>query len=330
MIKSVSASVVLALFSINVHAHDKVVVIPIEGDNPAPQFRIVPWGTGTTEANRGRLEYTADTNPTPRSTWGTVCDDCFAGDNDCDIDTPGTHAAANAVCNDLGYELGLLDNSFGNTGNLDFTLNDVRCPSGADSFRDCTSTSVDNCSASEQVGVNCMDAKLVFVTDTTYNGDLVSAANALSNGTSYTSVDGLEAGDALCQSRANAGGLPGTYKAWLSDSTNSPSTRFKRSSTPYIRVDSVLIAEDWDDLTDGVIAAHIDQDEQGEYKVALPWVNTRPDGTLGDADNSCENWTSSTAFGGSFSYNAGQLMYWSNFTIDGPCWNSLSLYCFQQ
>jgi hypothetical protein len=40
------------------------------------------------------------------------------------------------------------------------------------------------------------------------------------NETGFASVDagtGLEAADAICQSRAEAGGLNGTFRAWLSD-----------------------------------------------------------------------------------------------------------------
>ena len=46
--------------------------------------------------------------------------------------------------------------------------------------------------------------KTVFVTSTGYNGNLVQAANNLNKGNTYT--DRLAAGDALCQSRADAGG----------------------------------------------------------------------------------------------------------------------------
>ena len=39
-------------------------------------------------------------------------------------------------------------------------------------------------------------------------------------------IGGLAAADAICQTEAEEAELPGTYKAWLSDSGNSPSTRF--------------------------------------------------------------------------------------------------------
>jgi len=39
-------------------------------------------------------------------------------------------------------------------------------------------------------------------------------------------IGGLAAADAICQTEAEDAELPGTYKAWLSDSSSSPSTRF--------------------------------------------------------------------------------------------------------
>ena len=45
-------------------------------------------------------------------------------------------------------------------------------------------------------------------------------------------IGGVAAADQTCNDAAEAAGLPGTYKAWLSDSTSSPSTRFVRSDLP--------------------------------------------------------------------------------------------------
>lgn len=292
--KTISALFIFALFSIAVHAHNKVVVIPTGGDSSAPQFRIVPWGSAATETNRGRLEYTADPDPTPQSTWGTVCDTCFAGNVNCVVDTPSKNAAATAVCMDLGYPLGFVDTSYGNTGSLPPILDEVRCPDGADSFKDCTSSTPALCTSANQVGVNCtLDAKTVFITSTPYNADLVSAANALTGGTLFGPTDGLAAGDALCQSRADAARLPGTYKAWLSDSTGSPSTRFTKSSVPYIRVDGALIALDWADLVDDLIQTGIAIDEFGSSvgSSIYYWTDTRATGLMKSSAYHCDGWT---------------------------------------
>ena len=43
-------------------------------------------------------------------------------------------------------------------------------------------------------------------------------------------LGGLAGADAKCQSRANTGGLPGSYGAWLSTGQGSPQSRFPPST----------------------------------------------------------------------------------------------------
>ena len=64
-------------------------------------------------------------------------------------------------------------------------------------------------------------------------------------------LGGLRGADATCQARATTARLPGTYKAWLSGSNDSPSTRFTQSTRPYVRVDGQVVANNWDELTIG-------------------------------------------------------------------------------
>src|SRR5215468_487958 len=44
---------------------------------------------------------------------------------------------------------------------------------------------------------------------------------------------GLTAADAFCQARAQAAGLPGSYKAWLADANGSPATRMTHHAGNY-------------------------------------------------------------------------------------------------
>ena len=87
----------------------------------------------------------------------------------------------------------------------------------------------------------------VFVSSTTHSGNL----------------GGLSGADTTCQNLANAAGLPGTYRAWLSDNTQSPSTRFATSTGAYALVNGVTIAASWTDLTDGTLASPITVTELG-------------------------------------------------------------------
>jgi hypothetical protein len=115
------------------------------------------------------------------------------------------------------------------------------------------------------IQVPLIQPKKVFVTSQTYSGNL----------------GGLAGADAKCQQLANAAGLTGTFKAWLSDqSGNCPATRFaigfsppgpyhpKPATTPtiqhpYVLVNGKTIANGWADLTKGSIATPIQVDERG-------------------------------------------------------------------
>lgn len=118
--------------------------------------------------------------------------------------------------------------------------------------------------------------KKVFITSQTYSGNL----------------GGLEGADQKCQQLANAAGLTGTFKAWLSDeSGNSPAKRFflippsypypqTIQRHPYVLVNGRTVAKDWADLTKGSIATPIRVDERGAYPTPSPpdllpvWTST--------------------------------------------------------
>jgi hypothetical protein len=121
--------------------------------------------------------------------------------------------------------------------------------------------------------------KIVFVTEATYTGDL----------------GGIGGANAKCQAEADAAGLTGTYKAWLSDASTSPNDIFNKTGAPYTLVDgTTVVADDWSDLTDGTIDNAIDQTAAG---VTLPppganaipvWTGTETGGTT--SYEHCDNW----------------------------------------
>ena len=111
--------------------------------------------------------------------------------------------------------------------------------------------------------------KTVFVTTATFDGNL----------------GGLAGADEKCQAAADASSIvpSGTYRAWLSDSTGSPSTRFQRSTGPYVLPDGTIIAaHGYADLTNGTLNAPIDQTETGgptSPPGTTVWSNTASAGT---------------------------------------------------
>jgi hypothetical protein len=99
-------------------------------------------------------------------------------------------------------------------------------------------------------------------------------------------MGGLAGADATCNARAAAGGLTGTFQAWLCANGVSPATRSTHATVNYRRTDSTLIASNWADLTDGNILNPINVDEFGNDVSAsapfLPWTYVN---TAGGCDN---------------------------------------------
>lgn len=172
-------------------------------------------------------------------------------------------------------------------------------------------------SDSNCVSGTCTPGRYVFVTKLRYSGDL----------------DGLGGADTTCTTVAGAAGLPGSYQAWLSDDTGSPSTRMSRSALPYYLVNGIKVAEDWAGLTSGNLLAPIGITEIGDQvRVTFTWTNTRPDGTLLDASDDCDNWTTGSTpdgpsgrLGGSYESNS----RWTQMD-ELSCSFPAHLYCFQQ
>jgi hypothetical protein len=128
--------------------------------------------------------------------------------------------------------------------------------------------------------------------------------------------------------------LPGTYKAWLSDSTQSPASRFVQSPGSYRRVDGVTVADNWADLTDGTLDAPITVTETGAVFDDLglrSWTHTLANGTAGGVLNqNCLDWTSNdNGQNGDEGQVAATSDNWTDFA-SGTCNNDFHLYCFQQ
>jgi hypothetical protein len=147
-------------------------------------------------------------------------------------------------------------------------------------------------------------------------------------------LGGLTGADSICQQRAQAANLPGTYKAWLSDTTGSPATRFVQSPDPYQLVDGTQVAANYAALTDGALDAAIAKTESGATLSsisfnAIAWTNTRTDGTAQPDPSHCANWSSDR-----IGLGAAGLAYASDGTwtaaAGGQCNEYFRLYCFQQ
>lgn len=177
--------------------------------------------------------------------------------------------------------------------------------------------------------------KTIFITSTTYNGNLVTAANQW---LTKTYNDSLTAGDALCQSRADVAGLQGSYRAWLSTEGTDAIDRLSITAGAYYKVDGTLVAKGRDELITTGVRSSINLTEYGlppaqSTSNVFPskvWTGTTASGVR-SVGSTCSNWT--TESGNSNTGIAGStlpLQTWSwTFSSIPACVNFLALYCLE-
>ena len=162
--------------------------------------------------------------------------------------------------------------------------------------------------------------QLAFHTSVSGNGDLSSWPDA-------EGKIGIEAGDTICQNRAEAGGLPHAerFKAWLTTDDNLAHERI-HSNGPWVRPDGVLVAESRIELIQSGVFTGIAVDEYGHYLTELLPDSSGTDDAwlgipaLGDRPSAhCNNWTSSDgALKGYTASTSKAGYYWNNRVSDMP------------
>lgn len=160
--------------------------------------------------------------------------------------------------------------------------------------------------------------KRVFVTNTTYTGN----------------IGGLSGADSNCQSQADAASLGGTWKAWLSDASTNASSRLSQSIVPYVKVDgTTVVVNNWSDLTDGSLNSAINKDQYGNTQSGLDvWTNTDTSGNriASVTSYTCTNWSSSSNRVRSYYGDSGYTnIQWTNQGYN-TCNKTFRLYCFEQ
>lgn len=153
--------------------------------------------------------------------------------------------------------------------------------------------------------------KIAFVTSTEYTSAFATIGEA----------------DAQCQARAAEAKLSGSFRAWISDASSSPATRFVHAEGNYVSVEGTLIAKGWSGLTSGSLVSTIDYDEHSEQTtIGLEtWTGTAADGTSTGVD--CDGWSGSgqATVGNITAYGA----KWTE-ALSGDCDGFRHLYCFEQ
>jgi len=185
-------------------------------------------------------------------------------------------------------------------------------------------------------GLSPIPPKIVFVTSSSYSGDLMSESQFLTE-CAHVST-GMEAGDCLCQVEAQGAGLTGTFKAWLSDSVESPATRFTQSPRSYVvpRDQSVFgsrVAFNYEDLIDGTLIRPITRTVFGQRTdLQIAWTGTQNDGGAaggGIGANNCNDWMPPTTGTGTVGQTRPNSGLWSEIATR-PCAEKAALYCFEQ
>lgn len=147
---------------------------------------------------------------------------------------------------------------------------------------------------------------------------------------------GIAAGDAICQAEADDASsiVPhGTYFAWLSDSTDSPDTRFTKASVPYVLADGTMIAKDYADLTDGSLMHPINMEPSGgSVGTQYTWTGTNSDGTSAKEWLTCDGWKAEPleSFHGMGGRTERADGLWSSRIARVGCARRHRLWCFQQ
>jgi cysteine-rich repeat protein len=247
---------------------------------------------------------------------GEACDDGNTNEDDA-----CTSACTEPFCGD-GIPSGNEACDDGNVSSNDACLNDCKFAICGDAFvhagvEQCDEPGYDTCTP------NCEAVyRMVFVTSQPHF---------------IEEIGGLDNADALCNTYAMNAGLPGTYKAWLSDGVASPSTRFTHHQVPYKGTvnQMIPIAPNWNGLVDGGLDAAIVYNELG---MSLPegvecsvgtqvWTGTQPNGTPHVAH--CEGFTSTQAVA-AVGFAGGTGPQWSICNPMANCAAAARLYCFQQ
>lgn len=152
------------------------------------------------------------------------------------------------------------------------------------------------------------DAARVFVTSTSYDGDL----------------GGLSGADAECEARATAGSLGGvSWTAWLSSS--SVDARERIPAVRYRTLNDVDVTSDGSNLYGGGLDANIDRDELNGAVSATVWTGTDTDGTK--TIDHCSEWGADSG-NGTEGTNS-NLVSWTNDATPGDCSVAQRLYCFE-
>jgi|GEM_PF-3518772 len=273
--------------------------------------------TGTTPTNATIC--TGDDTGLTANTPKTVVASCTTG-NKCEHTCNSGYTLSAGVCVAVTYSCTGTTPSNATICSGDDT--DLTANTAKTSVNYCTNTKCEyRCNTGYVlVGGSCVSGKLVFVSSAAMTGNLGGVSGATTE----------------CQTEANAKGLNGTFKAWISTTANNdPDSTFTKSTTtpyiPYYLLSGVQIASKWSDLIDGTLATAINVDINGNPNLDVPvWTNTDSDGTAVNLGNYCNGYVSADSNDkGKTGLSSRTDNKWTN-NAQTACNTTARLYCFGQ
>jgi hypothetical protein len=164
--------------------------------------------------------------------------------------------------------------------------------------------------------------RTIFVTSQTFTGDLGTR----------------DGGDSKCQSAAKDAGLPGTYRAWLSEQGSGVLDRLVTDAGPLRLVNGAMVASSTADLAKAGPRTGIVLDERGTKRGGgvcedgglIAWTGTGPDGSAPTMFGSdCAQWRTSGGQPGLAGLVGSTDDSWTS-ACTRPCNQQAALYCIQQ
>ncbi|MFZ2414798.1 MAG: LamG-like jellyroll fold domain-containing protein, partial [Minisyncoccia bacterium] len=150
----------------------------------------------------------------------------------------------------------------------------------------------------------------------------------------YGSLGGYTGANTKCNTYAANAGLPGTYKAWISDAAGiTAATNIStHAQVPYKKVNGTVVANNWTDLTDGTLTSAINMSETGGTPATTAvWTNTLTTGERQSTGSySCSTvWSRSTSsYNGNKGLNTSTSSTWTSNSY-AKCNTNAVLYCVE-
>ena len=181
------------------------------------------------------------------------------------------------------------------------------------------------CGVDELCGYGiCNRVRFAFVSTHLFSGAEASSGDAASK----------------CTALAQDAGLPGSYRAWLSDAEQVPAVDLYADPVVFLRPDGWAIAWSWAELVGGDLAQPINLDQDAQPLPPIPvdcgegvtldsavWTGTTNDGQPAAAN--CEDWSVESLTTKGVAGNAQSSELWSDAGCLVSCLASLPVYCVQ-